>query len=167
MKKQSTCGVFFGRVKNEKERKKEKEKKTSSKEKSSLASPKKGLFLHSLSLETSALSLSLVAQRSPFFPFSPSSSSSPSFEMQSSAPNNGAASGRPRSPRSLEAGAAVVDAAAGGLVDVCLSVAIPPSPYRSTFSATGGPTKTVDFAQNSPCAAEGGVRIVFKVRERD
>jgi hypothetical protein len=27
MKKQSTCGVFFGRVKNEKERKKEKEKK--------------------------------------------------------------------------------------------------------------------------------------------
>jgi len=87
--------------------------------------------------------------------------------MQSSAPNNGAASGRPRSPRSLEAGAAVVDAAAGGLVDVCLSVAVPPSPYRSTFSAAGGPTKTVDFAQNSPCAAEGGVRIVFKVRERD
>ena len=166
MKKPSTCGVFFGRVKNEKERKKEKEKKNLVKGEVEPRLAKKR-FVSSLSLETSALSLSLVAQRSPFFPFSPSSSSSPSFEMQSSAPNNGAASGRPRSPRSLEAGAAVVDAAAGGLVDVCLSVAIPPSPYRSTFSAAGGPTKTVDFAQNSPCAAEGGVRIVFKVRERD
>ena len=156
---------FWSSKKREREKEREREKNLVKGEVEPRLAKKR--FVSSLSLETSALSLSLVAQRSPFFPFSPSSSSSPSFEMQSSAPNNGAASGRPRSPRSLEAGAAVVDAAAGGLVDVCLSVAIPPSPYRSTFSATGGPTKTVDFAQNSPCAAEGGVRIVFKVRERD
>ena len=81
------------------------------------------------------------------------------------------ASGRPRSPRSLEAGAgdASADAAdaAAGFVDVRLSVAVPPSPYRSAFSATGccTTTKTVDSAQNSPRAAEGGVRIVFTVRK--
>ena len=80
--------------------------------------------------------------------------------------NNGSNGNRPRSPSSLEAGGTIdVPAAAGGFVDVRLSVAVPPSPYRSTFSAAGGATKTVGSAQNSPhAAAEGGVRIVFKVR---
>jgi len=59
MKKQSTCGVFFGRVKNEKERKKEKEKKNLVKGEVEPRLAKKGLFLHSLSLSRLVLSLSL------------------------------------------------------------------------------------------------------------
>ena len=90
--------------------------------------------------------------------------------MQSSNSNNAnnnnvtgaSTSVMPRSPRSLEAGAD--DAPAAGFVDVRLSVAVPPSPYRSSFSATGGTTKTVGSAQSSPLVAEGGVRVVFKVR---
>jgi hypothetical protein len=82
----------------------------------------------------------------------------------------------PRSPRSLEAGgggALIANSnadAAAGFANVRLSVAVPPSPYRSNFSAataTGTSKKDADVAvsaQNSSRATEGGVRIVFKVR---
>ena len=130
-------------------------------------------MLFSLSLSLSlTLSLSRLASRcsrSPSFSvlFIVAMISNANSNNNSNNDDDGAsASARPRSPRSLEIGAVDATSTAGGFVDVRLSVAVPPSPFRSTFSAAGGTAKAVASVQNTPRATEGGVRIVFKVRDR-